>query len=562
MRVLSASVKNFASYKRLDFDFTKNGLALISGPTGAGKSTLCDVIPWIVFGRTAKGGAVDEVRSWNSVEPTEGRIHINLGEFTVTITRVRGTTKDNDLYFYGDTLEEQRGKDLNDTQKLINDLLGIDAETYISGTYFHEFSQIAQFFTTNAKNRRSITEQMADLTLANKLAQASSEHKKQVKIAKDDAQQDYVNTNYKLSLLNQNIEIEANKFKKWEFNRTQKLKELEVENSTFETVKQANIAKMTIYNAVKLKTMEYDSQRLETQLVSDLDFEYAKAALDKREAACQEAKCSECGALKDSTKRLMITKDRYALENRIKDNERVKINILALKQQYERQQASLPTLIALEESRQNTAAVLIEALKQQSNPHSTQVLCVDRNKIREDLADWRKAVDDLSIELSDIELLLQVNDDFRAICIKNTIEGLERSTNKLLREYFDAELTVKFETGESDKLDVTLMKDGNLASYTQLSKGQRGLLKLCFGVSVMKAVSNHNGVNFSSLFFDEALDGLSEALKLQAFRLFQSLESEYESIFVIDHSSELKTAFLNRYEVTLIDGESQLEKSI
>jgi ABC-type lipoprotein export system ATPase subunit len=97
-------VTNFGSYKHLEFDFNSNGLTLISGPTGSGKSTLCDIVPWILFGRTSKGGAVDEVRSWDAEEATTGTLMLH----GISITRSR---KPNDL-----TIDGRRGKDLNDTQ--------------------------------------------------------------------------------------------------------------------------------------------------------------------------------------------------------------------------------------------------------------------------------------------------------------------------------------------------------------------------------------------------------------------------------------------------------------
>src|ERR1700677_767637 len=170
MKILSVSLENFASYKKLSFDFQSQGLTLIQGANGSGKSTLCDAIPWILFGKTAKDGKSDEVRSWNTAEPTIGAIEVQLELYEVNITRIRG--KNNDLYYSFTADEAQnkiRGKDLMDTQRMINGLLGADYDLYLAGSYYHEFSQTAQFFTTTAKNRRSICEQLVDLSLPIKL---------------------------------------------------------------------------------------------------------------------------------------------------------------------------------------------------------------------------------------------------------------------------------------------------------------------------------------------------------------------------------------------------------
>src|SRR5690348_8536249 len=94
MRILSVSAQNFASYKSLEFDFQNQGLILIQGATGSGKSTLCDLIPWVLFGQTAKGGKVDEIRTWNTEEPTTGSIRLSNN---IVIWRSRSP---NDLFYY------------------------------------------------------------------------------------------------------------------------------------------------------------------------------------------------------------------------------------------------------------------------------------------------------------------------------------------------------------------------------------------------------------------------------------------------------------------------------
>src|SRR5271166_6085820 len=154
MKILSCYVSDFASYEELHFNFQKQGLTLIQGPTGSGKSTLCDIIPWTLFGRTAKDGAVDEILKWNSTEPAYGNLTLEVRGEKIAVTRARGkNAKDNDLILWVDD-KLIRGKDLNDTQKLINTKLGMDLQLYLASAYFHEFSQTAGFFTATAKNRR------------------------------------------------------------------------------------------------------------------------------------------------------------------------------------------------------------------------------------------------------------------------------------------------------------------------------------------------------------------------------------------------------------------------
>lgn len=489
MKVLSVSLKNFASYESLEFDFTGQGLTLISGPTGAGKSTLCDAIPWVLFGRTAKDGAVDEVLSWPGDLITSGHIVLENG---LTVTRIRGY-KVNDLYFN----ENTRGKDLQDTQKLINQTLGVTSETYLAGAYLHEFSQTAQFFTATAKIRRSICEQIVDLSLAKKLQVSIVDTTKSQRMAVATIETAHSKAQLQFQYLSASYETELENVKNWKVIRVNKNKQLEAKYHEFELKREANI------------------KRLATAYDKDLK--------DKAKSTT----CSECGASKTPA----INPTSHYKDHL--DREKLVEN---------------PYLIAL----MNIEEVPSDNL----------------DKIGEQLVKAGAAVDSLEIELndkkqtlSDMELLAEVLADFRSYLVKNTIITVENTTNKLLSDYFDSEIQVEFEVEDADKLEVTIHKDGNTASYTQLSKGQRGILKLCFGVAVMEAIANQHGLHFDQMFFDESLDGLDDNMKMKAVRMLEGLALNRDGVFFVEHSATIKASVDNQYQVTLFNGNSKIEKS-
>ena len=128
MRLLEIDVTNFGSYKRFSFDFTNRGLVLIQGHTGSGKSTALDAVVWMLYGQTAKDGNADDIRSWfcSEDEETHGILNIGIGTSSIGITRIRG--KVNDLYWVEESSEEvHRGKDLTETQKLLEKRLGVSS---------------------------------------------------------------------------------------------------------------------------------------------------------------------------------------------------------------------------------------------------------------------------------------------------------------------------------------------------------------------------------------------------------------------------------------------------
>ncbi len=472
MKVLSVSLQNFASYKNLDFDFTNQGLTLIQGPTGAGKSTLCDAIPWLLFGRTAKGGAVDEIRSWNTNQVTSGHIGLSTGD---VIVRVRGATaKDNDLYYRTRMAEIVRGKDLNDTQRLINQLLGMDYDLYMAGAYYHEFSQTAQFFTTTAKNRRNICEQLVDLSLPIKLRDGISEKRK---LHTESLRE----INGKISQLKSNIDLlqrlqgaESTKAQNWEVNNA--------------------------YNLAR--TME----------------QYEKFELGRKRIISN--KCNSCGTI-------------------------------------------LSAPINITDNSVNPFMDRIEGFRLAANPHTgaTKDYTAEIDSKETEARYLENEIQGLNVILGDLDALQTVTEDLRSTTISNTIKYLESTTNESLANYFDSEIRVEFETSTADKIEVEIYKDGNTCAYTQLSKGQRCLLKLCFGVAVMEAVQNHHGISFDQIFFDESLDGLDDNFKTKAYRLFETLAQRYNSIFLVEHNEALKSMFSSSYSVQLINGSSEIAKA-
>lgn len=507
MQIISCSLENFASYKELNFKFDEQGLTLIQGPTGAGKSTLCDAIPWVLFGRTAKDGSVDEVLAWGSKDPTKGEVILKLGGTDLGVVRVRGKT--NDLFFY-DQSGVTRGKDIPDTQKLLNKRLGMDLALYLAGAYFHEFSQTAQFFTTTAKNRRAICEQVVDLSLPKMLQDSLSKQKKELGQRQEKLMLQY-------SSIRKQDDLAA------------KISQYKAKAESFKQDKHRELDKIQT-EIEKLQAAQREYGYFEEQALS----------IANERCSLGPDVCPTCGTSTDSAHSAALERRELQLRHEMADDARIAGEIKKLKQAY-----------STTKQRENVFEQLsIEA------EESLQ-------KVYNQLETINLAKETLALELNDTGLLLELTAELRSHLIQTTIEQVQESTNRLLLAHFDAEIKVLFTATDADKLDVSIQKDGNNCVYTQLSKGQRLLLKLCFGLSVMRAVAEHNGISFNCIFLDESMDGLDDRLKLKAFGLLKTLELEYKSIFVVEHSESLKVMFDNQYEVQLVNGTSEItnEKS-
>lgn len=537
MRILSISLQNFASYEKLEFDFTNQGLTLIQGATGSGKSTLCDAIPWVLFGRTAKGGAVDEIIPWGIKDSTKGFIKIEINNIQYSVSRARNP---NELWYIKDSAAI-RGKDTVDTQKQINQLLGLDYDLYMAGAYYHEFSKTAAFFTASAKDRRTLCEQLVDLSLATKIKDNLTNKAKELSKRLKEAQSTADSTAKVILFLNkQNKEHEA-ELQTWDNKHFVKIQELENKQLNFESNKAKNLEKeKELLTVIMANTLQYAPKDTEE---SDL-----KSQLN----TLQEQKCITCGA-PQALDSYDTIKDRLS---EIKNQKKL----------YASAQERIDTImynIAQIESSINTHGAQLEELRKESNPYRS--FSTDNNhKLLEEgnnLDSINQLIAEFKEQLLDLDLLADVLNEYRTMTVKNTVNEVQEQTNQLLTNHFDAEIKVLFSVQEADKLSVDIVKDGNQCVYTQLSKGQRQLLKLCFGLSVMRIVANRHALSFNCLFLDEAFDGLDENLKIKAHSLLSTIAIDHESVFVVEHSEALKSMFSKKYTVQLINGKSQIEEA-
>lgn len=510
MKILKVEAENFGSYKQFAFTFANQGLTLIHGPTGSGKSTVMDVVCWGLLGITAKNGNADDVRTWNVAEESTYVILTLLDNagLELTITRLRGRSNKNDLYYTEDGQPDLiRGKDLPETQTLLEARLGINRDLYLTATYFNEFSDTTNFFNTTAKNRRELFERIANLSLPTTLYEKVIVNRKKTKELLAQTQLKRSTLQGSLSYLNKNIVKVQTLNDNWMIDES-KRKAL--------ILKKYNEFELEVQN--KILKLELEQSVLQQEITGN---------------HAHTTKCETCG--------------------HVTVNDTIKLKI----------------------SRNDYLVQMIEKLKTQTNPHDIEesystkvnpfIMQLEESKaelisIQNELLIQTTSFEDHTKAHSRLNILYDLSFDLRGALLNASIAEAERLTNELLQKYFDGEFRVAFSITKSDSLDIQIQKNSMDCVYKQLSKGQRQLLKLCFSISMMKLAANESGCHFDNLFFDEATDGCDTDLKLKSFRLFQDLALSHDSVFLIDHSEELKSMFDNRYKVSIGSDASIIEQ--
>lgn len=474
------NIKNFTSYKSLSISLTSRGLTLISGQNGSGKSTLCDTFPWILFGKTSKNISTNDVVAWGATEPTQGAVTVG----NCAVYRTRGLKpKDNDLYFTIDGGIPQRGKDITDTQRLIDTHLGYSYQGFILSHYIHEFSIANTFFSATAKQRKDILDQLIDVTELQRISKTLDLDKKASNKAYEEVERKYSQEEYKHAHL------------------------LTMQSRLDQQKALADSKKASLNAQIAKKTRDFND---ELQLLTD------------EITSLKGNSCPTCGA-PAHVKEIMELKEAL---NKIRAD---KIEV----------------------------SHLSAMLKQQEAP--VYVNAEDLGACHAKMQELKSAFLEQGSTLADQEELQQLIKTCRASLTMSAVSRLEEGTNRLLSNFFDGEFTVSLlmDTLE-DKIDVTVTNGSFACSYEQLSKGQRQVLKFCFSLTAMREVQMAKGIKPEAIFLDEIFDGMSDITKDKAFQVLRRLESEYASIFVVEHSIELKAKFDNIWEVTMTEGHSEV----
>jgi len=635
VRLLQAEVCNFGSYSKLSFDFTNTNLALVYGATGSGKSTIPDIPCWILFGVTAKDGAVDDVRSWlTPEEPTIGEIEVETASASIKVTRIRGRSGQNDLYWTDTAGGVHRGKDITETQRLLEKELGVTADLFLTSAYFHEFSPTGQFFTAKAKDRRAVFERIASLDFPMRLFERATERRKETKKELEAVEIQAAKNQGKLEQLKGSIESTRRSKEGWEHTQAVLLAATKTNAKNFEADKAKSVLQVQIkcdgFEADKRNSIDGVVEKMVTMGQSIVDYRAPDAGAARKQLSFlstveKKAKQKQetlydikgrLGAVNKETERFKqaggicphclgaadnANKDKHIAELRASSADLMQAQAALLKEiedidaqlqqrpafeqdlkaaeasltqhtrledEYERCRETLMELntstnpykeqLQRERVRSNPYIEQLEVETQKSNPFTAPLNAQEEDSLKTATlhAALQQQYDTLKHRVISLTQLYDLSFDLRGELLKKAVEEIEASTNRYLETYFDSEIRVTFSLAGADNLDINIQKSGYSCVYKQLSKGQRGLLKLCFVVSIMEAAANKSGVHFAQLFFDESLDGLDTDLKIKAYKLFEELESNHESIFMIDHCTEFKSLFSRRYAVTLQGDES------
>jgi DNA repair exonuclease SbcCD ATPase subunit len=206
------------------------------------------------------------------------------------------------------------------------------------------------------------------------------------------------------------------------------------------------------------------------------------------------------------------------------------------------------------ENKENPYKNQIESHKKEQNPHSNGFVDLE-NKIKDE---EKKLYSIESIKSSSSKNLQvaqwwkqAIHVYIKSYLMDSCLENINTIANEYLQTLFDGvlkfDISATTEKGSEikEKINVSIINNGDECSYQSLSGGERCRICLAVNLSLAEVIAKSGGKSFNMIFLDEIFNGLDESGKAQSMKLLKDLERKYESIFVIDHAEGFKSLFTN-----------------
>lgn len=622
-----AEAYNFLAFPEIKLDLDNRGLVLIEGKNlssnkyesnGAGKTTIIDIIVYALYDTTTKGLKADEVVNRYAGKNTCVVLEGHKGNDTYRIERYRKHKKYSNKVRLLINGEDHTAASVKETNKLIEQLIGLDYTTFTNSIMFSQTNQVGRFSTATDKEKKVILENLVNLTvygvaqdIAKKrvkdkdaeLEQKKHEEEKlqweltQVDTLEQQDKQRYESTKQAIEqeeanfeqtkeAMNNHIQNNQHNVTGW-INEVEKLKEQQ---------DQLTSASENPYsNEVSMLTTSINENKAEQQ---KLVYQQNDIVKKYKQLSLQDT-CPVCGNELDTTHRDAEQATlKQQLAQVLTQLNPLKTQLEQLQAQYEaayanysevkRQQDSIVAVHrdftnkinhtngllqqyhnTLESYKSKLSAITstLERLKSFPEPVSRDD---GRLAIKEKIKSHRESTLAIQQEKNKLEDAVKIfsNSGVKSHVLDLVTPFLNERANKYLSALAGSDMELIFSTqtkkkdGEmSEKFDVQLLNAVGGDTYKSNSDGERKRADLAIAHALQDYVITRGDSPVNFLLYDEILDGLDEVGVENVIHLLKEKQKQIGTLFVITHSSALKNLFEKVITVTKKpDGNSVLEE--
>lgn len=592
MKLIKVEAKNFLSYKHLLFHFA-NGVWLITGENGAGKSSIFDAVTFALYGKTR--GDLDSVIRTGKECSIVKLVFESDDNIRYVIVRKRHKQKGSRLAItnLSNTSLAVTNPTIVETQNKIEEIIGLDYNLFISSAYFGQ-ENITNFMNKTPKERKELFSDMLGLGIY-KIAEA------QVKDLIKSLEVRIVDKRSKIEHINNTIQSFEKDIKEYKYNKEDKTNcEMRIQNLSDRVNALSRLAnkKQQTYNQYKL-VCELSTDKDENNLlISEITENvketnhniskvkhklstYVKEQLLKNrdELESRGDICSECGAIKSNKQTKKAIKE---IQKEIDMVETLELKLSGLKEKYnayirefkvcENNNLKFDGRLKeysvdfnnmnkdklLEEIRkiqkeQDNAECMKEGVERELMKMMQSKALVENNKKQAEeytfkLFDVMKEVNVLTHILEEDKILAKAfsRNGIPSYILENTLPELEKATNNILKTIMKEPFYVKFNIQKKtktdkikDTFDLSIFVDNIERQFNTCSGGEKVRISIAIRLAISKLLSQNTGVKIKFLLIDELeyldVDGLEKFVEI-----VESIKSQFDTILIISHLTKLK----------------------
>lgn len=552
MFINKIAITNFKSiYGTQEFDFRKlEGLNKLTGPIGAGKTTLCEAILYGLYGQV-KGQKISNLVAWNTKE-MEVAIEIVSNNNIIYINR--GNVKQTDLFINGKQIPAPSKRDIQDIINKYYDVPRIVVEQMCIVSF--NASKLSLSNMTPAAIKQfvddvfgfSIFTKYSDLSNRYRLDTANDLHNLEIKISNTESnisniilkmnkQLSAVNDNFNKNEIEHNISLYNKKIK--EINNS-----ISEQQSSFNTNKE-------IYNKKLNKLQsEYDKAKLDMHT-----YEIEGKQLRQKLDCIKSGKCCVCGhevstiEIENINNNILNIANKWKSTNNISKTKTKEIN--ELKNKFTNYECTVNNNINSfnKEIYNLNLKIKDEQFKLKENEANLKLISNNYNEIIEisnkELEKLKKQQKEFSYKYNNwSELNELLSKTFRCNLLNQIIPQINTSIQTFI-SYTGLNFTAEFDEEFHLKIYSSYYKKE--IQYNALSTGQKKSIDVSIIFGILSCIIVQ--AEFNIIILDELFSNMDNDIRNIMLDIMKSNLKKNQSIFVINHADMDDSWFDHKIQV-------------
>lgn len=561
-------IEGFCSIPYLELNLGSNGITVIRGATGEGKTTILSALVWGAYGKNLKGKS--DVNTWEKYRPknyngTKVEIYFGKDGKTHKITRclkykgeVNGAKGKDRLIYEIDAVEVSE-KNKGEIQALINANLGMSYRLFMNSILFGQ--GMKRLIQESSSDKKDLFEEIFELEYISKARDIAKGYYTEALREYNEISQKYSSSKEKKQSIQRmldDLKKQANHVKN---DLSSRVKVLEKKLSLLAKAKKENELKETVTYKNRIEQRIQEARDNQKELLNKINEAKKKTRVSLEEFIGVIIKLLKRGDIKNSLKRLMEVKKAFGDIERLQDkcskladkisNYRDKLEELR-DQEYEANKVQRDIDLThveikklLSEKRAGVNLGLIKKYKTQLSTISDKL-----QSIESEMEEKRAKVDNYKWVMDDP----LGNSGIKAFLFESSLDIL----NETLESYSEVlGFSILFYVdihGVKKDFNTQIIMDGIEVSYEELSGGQKTLVNIAMAFAMNEVMTKAKGINIA--FLDEVFENLSSEYVDLVIGLIRKIYKN-KTLYLISHQESLPIPNARVLTVTRERGLSQ-----